>query len=392
MEPLYRCWAEINLDQLKNNYIQIKKGLNNRTMILSVIKADAYGHGAVKLAQVLEQLNTDWFAVAELGEARSLRKGGITRPILVLGPTYPEQFKLANELDVTLSVSSLEGAMKLDAAAQELGVRQRVHIQLDTGMGRYGFDALDPETAINEIEKVCKLHSLEVTGIYTHFATADGKSQEDINFLKKQHWLFYNIIKALKSRRITFRIIHCANSATAMRFPQLQYNMVRAGIALYGLSPSGEPIEGFDLKPVMSLRSRIARIHTIQAGQPIGYGCTFIADRPTRIAVVTAGYADGVPRTLSNKGYVSFADGSVAPIVGNVCMDALFIDVTDTPSVKEGDTVTLFGNGPVTADTVAGLTGTISYEVLCGVSRRVPRLYFANGKYLGTIDYTKVIP
>lgn len=387
MDNLYRCWAEIDLDNLKHNLHEVKKNLHSKTLVMAVVKADAYGHGAKTVAKALESARVDWFAVAELGEARVLREAGIKKPILVLGHIPVQQAAQAAALDVTYSIDSLERAKALDEAAAELGVRPMVHIKLDTGMGRYGFNAFDPKSAVEDIAEAYALRNLEVTGIYTHFATADALGDKGIEYVKKQHWFFYNIIRVLKDRKVNFRIIHCANSATAIRFPQLQYNLVRAGIALYGLSPTGAPIEGTDLKPVMSFKARIERIHEIKAGQSIGYGCTFTAEEPTKVAVVTAGYADGVPRVLSNRGLARTARG-VAPIIGNICMDALMLDISRIEGLSEGDEVTFFGDGLITADNVASLAETISYEIICGISRRVPRIYLSGGNVQEVVDYT----
>lgn len=386
MEKLKRTWAEINLDNLRYNVEQVRGLLKDHVSLMAVVKADAYGHGDVEVANAISDL-ADWYAVSNIMEARRLRRAGLTHPILILGYTPEERASELFELGVTQTVLGMDYARKLSAAAVEAGVTVEVHIKVDTGMSRIGFSAVDDEACAMEIAKACLLPNLRATGIFTHFAVADEETEQSEEFTRLQHDRFSNVVWLLKQRKIEFDQVHCCNSAATILITSYHHSMVRPGIIMYGCSPSGDPMEQIDLKPVMSLKSTISLVKEVAPGESIGYGRKYTCFEPRKIATVAVGYADGYPRALSNKGYV-FVNDAVVPIVGNICMDQMMIDVTGVEA-KEGDTVTLFGgNCPIGADNIAALAGTIQYEILCGVSRRVERVYIRGGKEISVVDYT----
>lgn len=386
MERLNRTWAEIDLDNLRHNCETLKGMLDGKSLFMAVVKADAYGHGDVAVAEELSDI-ADWFAVSNIMEAGRLRRSGIEKPILILGYTPVECCTELFELGVTQSVLGTEYAGKLSEAAIAAGVRINVHIAMDTGMSRIGFSAVDAENCANEIVKSVCLPGLNATGIFTHFAVADEDNDISNTFTEMQHDRFSTVIQLLKQKGVEFEYVHCCNSAAMITIPSYHHSMVRPGIVMYGCTPDGNPVEGLDLKPVMSLKSVVSLVKDLPAGETIGYGRRFRADAPMRVATVAAGYADGYPRVLSNKGY-AFVNDCVVPVVGAVCMDQLMLDVSYV-DVKEGDTVTLFGgDSPISVDNVAAMAGTVSYEILCGISRRVERVYVRDGKEISTIDYT----
>ncbi|MGI5888279.1 MAG: alanine racemase [Oscillospiraceae bacterium] len=371
-----RCWAEIDLDALRSNFDAIKSRLKPETKVLAVIKADAYGHGAVPVAKVLEKKGADWFAVATFEEALELRDAGISRPILLLGYAFPDKVSEAVMRNVTLTVSSLDHAKAISEEAERFGLSPKVHIKIDTGMSRLGIRAADEASAIEDIVSICGMKNLTVTGIFTHFSSADGTSESDDAETNKQYIMFSSLIDKLAGMGITFDTVHCANSAAIFKYPQYQCGMVRAGIALYGIDPAGIGDPSYGLKPVMSLKATVTDIRTIEEGDTVGYSRTFTAQRRSRIATIAIGYADGISRRLSNNFYV-YSEAGLLPIVGNVCMDQMMVDATDASgSLKPGDTVTIFGGGsPIDIYNIAGTIGTIPYEVLCGISKRVKRVY-----------------
>ena len=367
-----RTWTEIDLSNLEHNYRALRAMLPQGCRFLGVVKADAYGHGAVQVARRLETLGAEYLAVACLDEALELRQAGITTPILILGYTPTERAEALLDNGITQTVYDVEMARALSDAAAAAGKTLKIHVKADTGMSRLGWlcGGEDQSAAVEAIAQVCALPGLEAEGIYTHFANADG--DEDYTML--QFTRFLDLLEALKERGITFAIRHCAASAAALKFPCTHLDMVRPGIALYGHypDPSCEGLDGPGLRPVMTLKTRVASVKTVPAGTPVSYGCTHVLDRETKLAALTIGYADGLPRLCSDRLEV-LVKGSRAPIVGRICMDMCMADVTGL-DVAPGDEVEVFGEHLPIED-VAALAGTIQYELLCAVSPRVHRAY-----------------
>ncbi len=363
-----RTWAEVDLDALAHNY-HVLRGLAPEAKFLGLVKADAYGHGAVPVAKKLEALGADMLAVACLAEAIELRQAGIAIPVLCLGQTPPE---LAPELlayGVTQTVGDLETGKALSAAAVKAGKTLKIHVKLDTGMGRLGFTG---PTLEEEIRALCALPGLEAEGIFTHFANADG----DEEYTRQQYDDFIITINELYHEDgLDFKIYHCAASAAVLNYPYTHHNMIRPGIALYGYVPDPSVADP-GLKPVMTVKSRITLVRDLPAGSFISYGCTATLERDSRIAVLPIGYGDGLHRALSNRLEVRIGDRP-CPVLGRICMDMCMVDVTDTPGVKAGDTAQVYGPG--LTDWAAELAGTIPYELLCQLTPRVPRLYLENG-------------
>ena len=374
-----RTWAEVDLDALAHNY-RLLRGLAPETRFLGVVKADAYGHGAVPVAKKLQALGADMLAVACLAEAVELRGAGITLPILCLGQTPVE---LAGDLlayDVTQTVGDLETGEALSAAAEAAGKTLKVHVKVDTGMGRLGFvyyeddDEAALERAGKEIESLCALPGLEPEGIFTHFANADGSEA----YTKNQCARIYDVFGELWERGLhQFKIYHCAASAAVLNYSwtKVYMNMIRPGISLYGYVPDPS-VKDPGLKPVMTVKSRIAVVRDLPAGAKISYGCTATLERDSRIAVLPMGYGDGLPRALSNQLEVLLGD-KLCPVLGRICMDVCMVDVTDAPGVKAGDEAEIYGPG--LTDWAAELAGTISYELLCQLTPRLPRIYLEGG-------------
>lgn len=363
-----RVCAYIHKDAIIHNFNNIKRCFGSDTKIMPVIKADGYGHGSLIMAQTLEK-KADYFAVAIMEEALYLRENGIKLPIMLLGFTFSEYFEEAVENDITLSVLTFEDASKLSSVAKKYGKTAKVHIPIDTGMSRIGF--FPDEGGAEVIKRIASLDNISVEGVFTHFATSD---EENVEFTLLQAERFEKIKKLLSNLNIP--IYHCANSGAIMQHRNFAHNMVRPGIILYGLRPSDVlPQEMLDLKPVMELVSKVAFVKKIKKGDTISYGRTFEADREMTIATIPVGYADGYPRLLSNKGRV-IINGQYAPIVGRICMDQFMVDISEIKDVSAGDRVTLIGcqgDASVTAEEVARHAQTINYEVVCGISKRVPR-------------------
>ena len=368
-----RTWAEIHLSNLEHNYRALRGMLPRGCRFLGVVKADAYGHGAIPVAKKLEELGAEYLAVACLDEAIELRDSGITAPILILGPT-PALF--AEELiqyGLTQSVQDLDSARALSETAGKAGKALRVHWKVDTGMSRLGFlcDESHLERSVGEICHACALPYLESEGIFTHFANAD--QDEDYTMLQLKR--FFCTLDKLAQEGVRPKIRHCAASAAVLHYPCTHLDMVRPGIALYGHypDPSCEGLDGPGLLPVMTLKTRVAAVRELSAGTSVSYGCTHVLRRDSRIAVLPIGYADGLERLLSNQGEVLLG-GHRVPILGRVCMDLCLVDVTDLPLTTPGDEVIVFGS-ELPLEEKADQVGTISYELLCGVSPRVPRVY-----------------
>lgn len=380
-----RTWAEVNLDNIEHNYNIIKKQLSEKTKICCVIKADAYGHGSLELAQLYERLGADFFAVSNLEEALELRIGGISLPILILGYTPASYAKELAENNISQAVFSVEYAKQLSESAKSLGVCVKVHLKIDTGMSRIGImcQNMERDNAPSQALEIFALDGLNVTGIFTHFAVSDEKD-EGREYTEHQLECFKYVISALKDSGIdTDNIIcHCANSAAIMDYAQTQIDMVRAGIILYGLAPSGKLKGQLDLRPAMEIKSVVAHIKEIEKGTTVSYGRTFTADKKMRIATVPIGYADGYIRSLAGDAYM-IVGGKKAKVVGRICMDQCMLDVTDIDNIKVGDVVTVVGkvgDAEISTDDVAAWTGTINYEVVCLVGKRVPRVYIKHNE------------
>lgn len=379
-----RTWAQVDMDAICHNYHTIRRCLRPDVKLCCVVKANAYGHGVSRLAPLYQQLGADWFAVSNIQEAMQLRRCGITCPVLILGYTPPACAAQLAENALSQCVYSDEYGRQLSACAVEAGVTVKVHIKLDTGMGRIGFVCVHGD--VSEVAAVCRLPGLCPEGIFTHFASADEGEAGDV-FSADQYAAFTAAVDNLSACGITFALRHCANSAALADHPDYQMDMVRAGIVLYGLPPSEQLRATLDLRPAMSLHSVISHIKTVPAGTPLSYGRTYVTDKEMRIATVPIGYADGFWRHNGTVGAALTVGGYRAPIVGRVCMDQLLIDVTDLPPVHIGDRVAVFGTAPaLTAQQLAQLNDTIGYEIVCGVGERVPRLYTRGGEVVDVLD------
>lgn len=368
----HRTWAEIDLNALKTNYNLIKE-ITNGSKIMSVVKANAYGHSVSEIAPILEEMGTDFFAVSNIEEALQLREIGITKPILILGYTPVTEAKLLAEKNISQCVYSTEYASTLSAVAQEENVKINIHIKLDTGMSRLGFncrkDSLD---GINEAISAAKMEGFILEGIFTHFAVADRNENEEDGFTDIQYNRFKNAVKIFKENGFNPKICHCCNSAGIINDFDKHFDLCRPGIILYGLTPSAELSIDERFTPVMTLKSVVSMVKEIEEGDTVSYGRTFKADKKIKIATVAAGYADGYPRVLSNKAFV-LINGKKAKVLGRICMDQLSVDVTDIEDIKLGDEVILFGK-ELPVETLANICNTINYEIVCGISPRVPRI------------------
>ena len=377
-EPvLRRTWAEIDLDALAHNYRQARAKIGPRVKYLGVVKADAYGHGAIQVSRKLEALGADYLAVSSLDEAEELRRGGIRAPILILGHTPPAMVPQLIRYRITQAVSAKAKAEEYSAAAVRCGGTLKVHIKVDTGMSRLGFLVRGDHfgTGVAAIADSCALPGLEAEGIFTHFAVSDEDDAESEIYTREQFNVFTRVLDALAAGGRTFAIRHCANSGALARYPEMYLDMVRPGIALYGV---GADAGRLGLEPVMRLKSSVSTIKTFDPGTDISYGRTFRTADRTRIGVLPIGYADGFFRGLSNRMSV-MTDAGPAPLRGRICMDMSMVDLTDLPSVKVGDEVEIFGRRQK-VDDLASVLNTIPYELTCAVSKRVPRVYLENGQ------------
>ena len=376
--PRDRTWAEIDLDNLEYNYRSIRAHLRPGTRFLGVVKADAYGHGAVPVAKTLEEIGCEYLAVATVWEAIDLREHGIALPILILGYTAPEHTALMLQYDITASVSEYTAAVAMSEIAQAKGAPLKVHLKADSGMGRLGFvchDGADPSEAM---AKIMALPGLSVEGIFTHFAVSDVPGDP---FTAAQYRDFTALIERLEAMTgQKFKIKHCVNSGAVINYIELQMDMIRPGIALYGLYPAADRGE-IELHPVMEMKTRVVQIKTVDIGQSVSYGRNFIADTRRTVAVLPIGYADGLHRVLSGRIDV-LVRGRRARQIGNICMDMCMVDITGISDVAVGDVVTIFGKDGdtfISVDELAEKAGTISYELLCSVSKRIPRVYIRGG-------------
>lgn len=384
MREYYRVQANINLDAIYQNVVNAKKLLKPETKFMAVVKADGYGHGAVEIAKTIDE-QTDAYGVAILEEGIELRKAGITKPILILGFTPEPQYSAMIDYDIATAVFQYDMAENISKIAVSKGKKAKIHIKLDTGMSRIGFARNDESLAC--ILRIAELPGIQIDGCFSHFARMD---EEDKTKAKLQFDAFLAFTKKIEDAGITLPVKHISNSAGIIEAPEVQLDMVRDGICLYGLYPSEEvKKERLVLVPAMELKAYVSYVKELEAGVEIGYGGTYTTSRKTKVATIPVGYADGYPRCLSNKGRV-LIHGESAPIIGRVCMDQFMVDVTDIAPVKEGDIVTLFGrdgNALLSVEEVSGMSYSFNYEFVCDVGKRVPRVFFKQGKAVGTKDY-----
>ncbi len=379
----YRGAVHVDLSAIRHNLTAIKEVIGENVKLCAVIKADGYGHGAVPVACAARGL-ASWFAVATFEEAMELRSYGIMEPVLILGFTHPGFFEDLIRHHIRPNIYTLDSAVQLSREAERLGEKARIHIKIDTGMSRLGF--LPCEASVEEIVRISRLPGIEMEGIFTHFTSADEKDKTKTwEQVSRFRWM----VKRLEEEGVHFSIRHCANSAGIMEGIGRDFDMVRAGIITYGLYPSDEvDRDGLALIPALELKSHIIHLKTVGPDTGISYGSIYVTDRPTRVATVPLGYADGYPRLLSNRGEVLIR-GRRARILGRVCMDQFMVDVTDIPGAAAGDEVTLIGRDgeeSISADEVARLCGTISYEIVCGLHRRIPRTYMGmDSSHIGTL-------
>ncbi len=381
-----RTWVEIDLDALSHNMRSIRARTEKNALITAVVKADAYGHGAEEVSRVLLENGADRLAVACISEAKQLRRNGFEVPILILGASEVGDADEIVENDVTAAVFSYDVAKAISTAAARQNKTAKIHIKVDTGMSRIGVVAGENEAAaIAEIKRVAALPNIEIEGIFSHFSTSDERISD---YTKRQLDIFVKFCDKLKQAGVDIPIRHIANSAAIMMYPEAHLDMVRAGIVLYGLYPSAEvDKERLPLVPVMRMKSRISMVKQKGAGWGVSYGREYITEGQTKIATVPVGYADGYTRAIAKKGGVLLKNQAFAKIIGRICMDQCMIDVTNVNNINAGDEVTLFGADKVTADDIAAWTDTINYEVVCLVSKRVPRIYIEGEKTVSARNY-----
>ena len=385
MKEYNRVYAKIDLDAAAYNMEQMKKRIGGGARLIAVVKTDAYGHGAVPLAEVFEKLDYVWgYAVASLDEGMILRKHGIKKPILVLGCVFPDQYDDMVRNDIRAAVYMEEMALGMAEAAKKAGKKAYIHIKTDTGMGRIGFPVSEESADI--IERISKLEDIKIEGMFTHFAKAD---ETDKTYTYDQHRKFMWMKEQMEKRGVEIPYYDCDNSAGIIDFPDMKHDLARAGISTYGMYPSEEVNQNaVDLKPVLSLVSHVIFVKTVEPGTSISYGGTFVAPEKMRVATIPVGYGDGYPRSLSNKGTV-LIHGKRARILGRVCMDQFMVDVTDIPDVKFMDQAVLIGEDQgdrITVEELAGLSGRFNYEFVCCLGKRIPRVYTSGGEIVKQAD------
>lgn len=374
MKKFERIKAVVSLGAIEHNFREMRKNIAADTKMIAVIKADGYGHGAKEIAGLVKDYDYIWgFAVATAEEAAELRMSGVTKPILILGIVFEECYPELVKYDIRPAVCEFEAAKGLSEEAVSQGKTVHIHLALDTGMSRIGF-ADEPES-IEEIKKISQLDNLEIEGMFTHFARADEYDRSPAMVQLDRYLRFAD---KLEESGVYIPIRHCSNSAGIIRMPEANLNVVRAGITIYGIYPSDEVEKDVvKLRPAMELISHVSYVKDLKPGSQISYGGTFVTEKPMKVATIPVGYADGYPRRLSNKGYV-LLHGKKVPILGRICMDQFMVDVSDITDVKKGDQVTLIGQDGeefISVDELGDLSGRFSYEFLCGISKRVPRVY-----------------
>ncbi len=383
IDKYYRVYASINLDNIYTNVKNLKENTVAGTQMVAVIKTDGYGHGAVPIARIIDD-QVAAYAVATIDEALNLRRHNIKKPIYILGFIYEKRIEDAILNDVRMTVFQYEMAKAISDVAVGIGKIAKIHIKIDTGMSRIGFGICDEN--IEVIKSISKLPNVEIEGIFTHFVSSDSADKTKAN---SQLESFEAFVQSLKDNDVDIKLVHCSNSAGIIDMPLANKTEVRAGIALYGLYPSDEVNrDAVKLYPAMELKSHVIYVKNVPAGTGISYGGTFVTDRETKVATIPVGYGDGYPRNLSNKGYV-LINGRKCPILGRVCMDQFMVDVTGL-DVKEGDVVTLVGRDGderISVEELAELAETFNYEFVCNIGKRIPRVYYQDGKVICMKDY-----
>lgn len=382
---LYRIYAKIDLDAIKSNIIQMKKHLAEGCQIMAVVKTDGYGHGAIEIARETESMVAG-FATATADEAMALRIQGIRKPILILGHVHKSLFETIIRNQISMNLYTLKDAKELSQTAEKLSMEAYVHFKLDTGMSRLG--VRDEGEALAMIKEIAALPNLAIQGLFTHFTSSDEKDKTKTKMQLKR---FLSFAEKVKEAGITIPLLHCSNSAGIIDVPEAGFDMVRAGISLYGLYPSGEvDKERIRLTPALELKSHIVYVKEVEEGCGISYGSTYITARKTKVATIPAGYGDGYPRALSNVGCVLIR-GQRAPILGRICMDQFMADVTDIPGAQEGDTATLIGadgEDCITVEELAAAVGnTFNYEIVCDLGKRIPRVFYKEKKAVCVRSY-----
>ncbi len=377
-----RVYAEIDLDAMESNMAQIIEKMKP-AKVMAVIKADAYGHGALRTVEELSRMGVYAYGVATAEEALTLRREGVTEPILILGYVFERSFDelIINNIDLTLF--DMDTALLLQKHAERLRRTVLAHIKVDTGMGRLGLQPC--EESVEIIKQINALPNIKIDGMFTHFACADSEDKSSVN---RQIELFSDFVDSVKAQNVDIPLVHCCNSAGIIEFDKPLFDMVRCGIIAYGLYPSEEVNkDSIKLKPVMSIKSHISYVKKVGAGFTVSYGSTYVSEKETEIATIPVGYADGYPRLLSNKGRV-IINGQYAPIIGRVCMDQFMVDVTGM-NVSRGDTVILMGSdgaNTVSAEEIGEISGRFNYELICDINKRVPRVYTQGGKVVSVIE------
>ncbi len=378
-----RVWAEVDLDRIAHN-TRIIKEISQKAELMAIVKADGYGHGALEVSKAMLFSGAESLGVAILEEGIDLRKNNICEPILILGYTPENKLSQTINYDLIQTVFHKEMAKKLSEEAVRLHKLSQIHIKLDTGMGRLGF--LPSEKSIDEIMEISKLPNIKLTGIYTHLADSDSKERE---FTETQYKIFKDFTDALYERGLKGLKRHISNSGGIAQYPHMGMDMVRSGILLYGIAPSFDVnVKELGLLPAMSFKTKVSYIKELEEGVSISYSRTYFTSRKTTVATVPVGYADGYSRLLSNKAKV-IINGAYAPVIGNICMDQFMIDVTDIDGVTEGTEIVLMGEEKgleITAEDIARIEGKISYEVLCCIGKRVPRIYKKNGREIKMVN------
>ena len=389
MKLLKRTWADVSLDNLAHNYSMLRTLVNTDCKFLGVVKADAYGHGALPVSRRLSELGADYLAVSNIEEAVQLRRGGIRLPILILGYTPPFYAEDLVDMGIRQEIHSMEYATQLNHALEGSGKRLKAHIKLDTGMSRLGFFGYENQETLEQLKLISRLDNLLLEGIFTHFPSADSYDPSDEAFTRLQFERFTGMVEALAACGIHFKLRHCCNSAATLLHPEYALDMIRPGIATYGISPSEEMEGRFDLRPLMSLKTMVSQIRDFKPDVSVSYGRTYTTPGPRTIAVLTIGYADGLSRSLSNR-ICFLLHGKRVPVVGRICMDMCMVDVTEVPEVRVGDEVTVFGTdegASLPIDDMARAVGTIPYEILCDINKRIPRIYLDGEQRLEILQY-----
>ena len=373
-----RVFAAVNLDNMLDNLSNMKNKIPDDAKIFAVLKTNGYGTGAVPIARELEEIDYVFgYCTATCDEALELRAAGMKKPILILGYVFPDNYEAMIKNDIRPTIFSLDAAKEFDETASKLSKVAPIHIAIDTGMSRIGFQVREDEADV--IKEISELSHVKIEGVFTHFARCD---QQDKSYAEAQQDLFEKMLDMLDKRNVEIEYHHSANSAAILEFPRAYSRLVRAGVTLYGMWPSDDMDESFPLKSIMSIHSKVVHVKDLEKGRTISYGGTFEAESDIRVATIPVGYGDGYPRSLSNKGYV-LIHGKKAPILGRICMDQMMVDVTAIDSVKVGDEVVLIGkfdNEEITMEELGNLSGRFNYELSCGLgNRRIPHVYFKNG-------------